>query len=245
VPEYGVHAMEAGAAARMLGSALGIHFQATSGSDPDWAWKAPGGDGAWVTVGSNRPRWDALGTDFDWMEYYEAQSLRSLVTIRGGGEPSFIVGLNSAVASLFPQVAFINHQPLEDLGAQLASMAGSASVSFRGVRGQLGRLLRHPALRALKRVEIHEQFDLEPSDVEALRACPDWSPVAVVGVGDGPGPSGEEVIHLVATLPAARGVERLVLNWDTYLGGSPEVREREAEVDRIIGRSICRVNPSS
>jgi hypothetical protein len=124
-------------------------------------------------------------------------------------------------------------------------MAGAASVSFRCVRGQLGRLLRHPALRTLRRVEIHEQLDLAPSDIEALRACPDWSPVAVIGVGDGPGPSGEEVIQLLATLPAARGVERLVLNWDTYLEGSPELRKREAEVDQIIGRSICRVNPST
>jgi hypothetical protein len=196
-------------------------------------------------IHSNDELREALGGDFDRLEYYEAQSLRFPVSVGADSEPAFLIRLTSAVLTLFLGATLIGCWPLEDLGAQLASMAGAASVSFRGIRGQLGRLLQHPALRTLREVEIHEQFDLDPSDIEALSACPDWSPVAVIGVGDGPGPSGEEVIRLLATLPAARGVERLVLNWDTYLEGSPEVPKREAEVDQIIGRSICRVNPSS
>jgi hypothetical protein len=62
---------------------------------------------------------------------------------------------------------------------------------------------------------------------------------------DGPGPSGEELIRLLATLPTPWRVEGLILSWDAYLEGSPEVQKREAEVDPIIGRSICRVNPGS
>jgi hypothetical protein len=245
VSGFGLLDIDADTAARRIGSALDLIFQSTGSrgdGGPCYCWE---GQGSRVVIGSNGELREACGGDFDRVEYYEAQSLRLPVSFWADGEPAFLLRLTSAVLALFPGATLIDHRPLEDLGAQLASMAGAASVSFRGVRRQLGRLLRHPALRTLKRVEIHEQFELDPSDVEALRACTDWSPVAVIGVGDGPGPSGEEVIRLLATLPAARGVEKLVLNWDTYLEGSPEVQNREAEVDQIIGRSICRVNPSS
>jgi hypothetical protein len=245
VPEFGLLDIDAGTVARRIGSALGLTFQGPEGRGHGGPWYSWEGQGSRVLIHSNGERREALGGDFDRAEDYEAQSLRFPVSVWADGEQAFLIRLTSAVLALFPGAALIDHRPLEDLGAQLASMAGAASVSFRGVRGQLGRLLQNPALRTLRRVEIHAQFDLDPSDIEALRACPDWSPVAVIGVGDGPGTSGEEVIRLLATLPAASGVERLVLNWDSYLEGSPEVPKREAQVDQIIGRSICRVNPSS
>jgi hypothetical protein len=132
-----------------------------------------------------------------------------------------------------------------NLDAQMASVAKADSVRFYSVRGQLKKLLGHAGLKALTRAEIHEFFDLDPSDVEALRTCADLSPIRVIGVGDGPGPSGQQVIQILASSPTAKGVEELILYWDSYLEGSPMVREREAEVDRIIGRGICRVDPSN
>jgi hypothetical protein len=245
VPEFGFPGIDPGTAARRIGSALGLTFQGAGSRGDGGPWHCWEGQGSRVLIHSNGELREAWGDDLDGMDYYEAQSLRFPVSAWADGDQAFLIRLTTAVLALFQGATLISHRPLEDLGAQLAAMAGAASVSFRGVRGQLGRLLRHPALRALRRVEVHEQFDLDPSDIDALRACQDWSPIAVVGVGDGPGSSGEEVIRLLATLPAAWRVERLVLNWDSYLEGSPAVRKREAEVDQAIGRSICRVNPSS
>src|SRR5262249_54300080 len=120
-----------------MGVALGLTFQSTGSREDGGPWYCWEGQGSRVLIRSNGELREGLGEDFNRMEYYEAQSLRFPVSVWANSEQAFLIRLTSAVLALFPGATLINHWPLEDLGAQLASMAGAASVSFRGVRGQL------------------------------------------------------------------------------------------------------------
>src|SRR5262249_45086768 len=116
VPGFGLLDTDEDAAARRIGSALGLTFQSTGRREDGGPWYRWEGQGSRVLIGSNGELRQACGGDFDRMECYEAQSLRFPVSVWADGEPAFLIRLTSTVLALFPGAALIDHRPLEDLG---------------------------------------------------------------------------------------------------------------------------------
>jgi hypothetical protein len=127
----------------------------------------------------------------------------------------------------------------------IAACLVADSAVLTGVKGRLMELLNHPRFTDIKRVELHEFFDLAPEDLEALRRRSNLSPIAVIGIGDD-GPSVQAIIELLNVMSMPAGIEKLILYWDTYLEDNIAlIRQREAEVNQLLGRNICRVDPSN
>src|SRR5262249_46958931 len=76
VPEFGLLDLDADTVAGRIGLALGLTFQSTGSREESGPWSCWEGQGSRVVIASNVAFREALGGDFDRVEYYEAQALR-------------------------------------------------------------------------------------------------------------------------------------------------------------------------
>jgi hypothetical protein len=162
--------------------------------------------------------------------------------LRGGGEHRRGCWALDLVLGYPAGAAWV---PVEDreAGAVVADCVAAGSAVLCETRGRLAAVLGHPGLDGVGRLEVYDYKDLEEADLLALEGRGRLAPIKAIGLPDD-GESAERVIRLLAALPDAGGLETLTLYWDTYLADSvSRILEREAEVNRLVGRDVCLVDP--
>jgi uncharacterized protein (TIGR02996 family) len=95
----------------------------------------------------------------------------------------------------------------------------------------------------VEHLDLGAYFWLQDDHLSALASSPHLSHLKTLRIGDGMGEGGvlsEQAFQLIAQAPLMSRLTTLVLEHDSYLGRD---REREAEVDKILGRAICLVDP--
>jgi hypothetical protein len=155
---------------------------------------------------------------------------------KGCWATDLVLGLRAGAARVT-----VGDRAMDEVVADCA--AAGAAVLLEAV-GRLGELLGHPGLAGVARLEVYDYQPWGEEDLRALEARDSLAPLKAIGYPDD-GESAERLIGLLAAMPDAGGLELLTLCCDSYIAHDQQgMLEREAEVDRRVGKGVCLVDPS-
>jgi uncharacterized protein (TIGR02996 family) len=97
--------------------------------------------------------------------------------------------------------------------------------------------LASPYMARVEQLDLGGYFWPQEDHLLALGSSPYLSQLKTLRLGDN---LDEQDLQLLARAPWMSGLRTLVLECDSYLGDSPD---RVAEVNRILGRRVCVVDP--
>jgi uncharacterized protein (TIGR02996 family) len=134
-----------------------------------------------------------------------------------------------------PAQEFLRHAPL--LFERCPLLHGLALTASRG---SIPDLAACPYLARLTELDLGVgATNLADAEVLALAGSPHLTGLQCLRLGDN---LSTVILGQMACAPAFLRLERLVLEWDAYLGERADlIRQREAEVNQLFGRNICHV----